>query len=49
MVNDSQRLTYKHTHVRLKGYNVVYMIDQNRVSDFNDRLMLTMGELENFY
>jgi hypothetical protein len=45
----SQRVVCEHAHSGMKRYNSVTAIYRNRVSDFDDRLMLTAAGLWNFY
>ena len=45
----SQRVVCEHAHSGMKRYNSVTAIYRNRVSDFDDRLMLTATGLWNFY
>lgn len=45
----SQRVVCEHAHAGMKRYNAVSAIYRNRVSDFDDRLMLTAAGLWNFY
>ena len=45
----SQRVVCEHAHSGIKRYNAVTSIYRNRVSDFDDHLMLTATGLWNFY
>lgn len=45
----SQRVVCEHAHAGMKRYNAVSAIYRNRVSDFDDHLMLTAAGLWNFY
>jgi DDE superfamily endonuclease/Helix-turn-helix of DDE superfamily endonuclease len=45
----SKRVVCEHAHAGIKRYNSVTAIYRNRVSDFDDRLMLTATGLWNFY
>ena len=45
----AQRVVCEHAHAGVKRYNSVTSIYRNRVSDFDDRLMLTAAGLWNFY
>lgn len=44
-----QRVKCEHAHAGIKRYNSVTAIYRNRVSDFDDRLMLNATALWNFY
>lgn len=44
-----QRVACEHAHGGMKRYNAVATIYRNRVTDFDDSLMLTMAGLWNFY
>jgi hypothetical protein len=44
-----QRVVCEHAHAGMKRYNAVSAIYRNRVSDFDDHLMLTAAGLWNFY
>jgi DDE superfamily endonuclease/Helix-turn-helix of DDE superfamily endonuclease len=44
-----QRVVCEHAHAGMKRYNAVSTIYRNRVSDFDDHLMLTAAGLWNFY
>jgi hypothetical protein len=45
----SQRVVCEHAHAGIKRYNAVTAIYRNRVTDFDDRLMLNAVGLWNFY
>lgn len=45
----SQRVRCEHAHAGIKRYNAVTAVYRNRVSDFDDRLMLNAAGLWNFY
>ena len=45
----SQRVVCEHAHAGIKRYNAVTAVYRNRVSDFDDRLMLNAAGLWNFY
>lgn len=45
----SQRVKCEHAHAGIKRYNAVTAIYRNRVTDFDDRLMLNAAGLWNFY
>ena len=45
----SQRVKCEHAHAGMKRYNSVTVVYRNRVSDFDDRLMLIAAGLWNFY
>ncbi|PSB06698.1 IS5/IS1182 family transposase [Pleurocapsa sp. CCALA 161] len=45
----AERVVCEHAHAGIKRYNSVTAIYRNRVSDFDDRLMLTATGLWNFY
>jgi DDE superfamily endonuclease/Helix-turn-helix of DDE superfamily endonuclease len=45
----SQRVVCEHAHAGMKRYNAVSAVYRNRVSDFDDHLMLTAAGLWNFY
>ena len=45
----SQRVKCEHAHAGMKRYNSVAVVYRNRVSDFDDRLMLIAAGLWNFY
>ena len=45
----SQRVKCEHAHAGIKRYNSVTAVYRNRVSDFDDRLMLNAAGLWNFY
>lgn len=45
----SQRVKCEHAHAEMKRYNSVTAVYRNRVSDFDDRLMLIATGLWNFY
>jgi hypothetical protein len=45
----AQRVVCEHAHSGIKRYNSVTAIYRNRVTDFDDRLMLTATGLWNFY
>jgi hypothetical protein len=45
----AQRVVCEHAHAGIKRYNSVTSIYRNRVTDFDDRLMLTATGLWNFY
>ena len=44
-----QRVTCEHAHPGMKRYNAVSAVYRNRVTDFDDRLMLIAAGLWNFY
>jgi hypothetical protein len=44
-----QRVKCEHAHAGIKRYNAVASIYRNRVTDFDDRLMLVAAGLWNFY
>jgi DDE superfamily endonuclease/Helix-turn-helix of DDE superfamily endonuclease len=44
-----KELTEVHTHTGIKRYNSVSAVYRNRVTDFDDRLMLNAAGLWNFY
>jgi len=44
-----QRVVCEHAHAGMKRYQAVSAVYRNRVSDFDDRLMLTAAGLWNFY
>jgi hypothetical protein len=45
----SQRVKCEHAHAGIKRYNSVTAVYRNRVTDFDDRLMLNAAGLWNFY
>jgi hypothetical protein len=45
----SQRVKCEHAHAGIKRYNAVASIYRNRVTDFDDLLMLVATGLWNFY
>lgn len=44
-----QRVKCEHTHAGIKRYQSVCAVYRNRVTDFDDRLMLNSAGLWNFY
>ena len=46
---NAQRVVCEHAHSGMKRYDSVIAIYRNRVSEFDDRLMLTAAGLWNFY
>jgi hypothetical protein len=44
-----QRVKCEHAHAGIKRYNAVTAVYRNRVTDFDDRLMLNAAGLWNFY
>jgi hypothetical protein len=45
----AQRVKCEHAHAGIKRYNAVASIYRNRVTDFDDHLMLVAAGLWNFY
>lgn len=45
----AQRVVCEHAHAGMKRYGAVSAVYRNRVTDFDDRLMLTAAGLWNFY
>ena len=45
----SQRVKCEHAHAGMKRYNSVTAVYRNRITDFDDRLMLNAAGLWNFY
>ena len=45
----AQRVVCEHAHAGIKRYNSVTAIYRNRVTDFDDRLMLTATGIWNIY
>ncbi|MBA4465191.1 IS5/IS1182 family transposase, partial [Cylindrospermopsis raciborskii CS-506_A] len=44
-----QRVVCEHAHSGIKRYNCVHYVYRNRVTDFDDQLMLVSAGLWNFY